>query len=103
MSRYTRYLEAEWLQEVLSVKQRGLTGQADGVHTSAHQGVEEPSLSGVRASIVAMKPLIRVEPRDAGQWMREGKNDARQTGGGGQAFHDSAREGYTSRKEPGRV
>ena len=92
MSGYTRYLEAEWSQAVLSVKQRGLTGQADGIHTTV-TGVEEPSRSGVRASIVAMKPLTRVEPRDAGWWMREGKNDARQTGGGGEAFHDSAREG----------
>jgi len=52
-------------------------------------------LSGVRASIVAMRPLTRAEPRDAGPWMREGKKDARQTG-------DSAREGCTTRREPGR-
>jgi len=29
--------------KVSSVKQRDLTGQANGVHTSPHQGVEEPS------------------------------------------------------------
>src|SRR5438552_9755445 len=49
-----------------------------------------------------MKPVTRVERRDAGHWMREGKNDARQTDGGGEAFRDSARKGCTSRREPGR-
>ena len=29
----------------------------------------------VRASVVAMKRVMTVEPRDAGKWMREGTSD----------------------------
>ena len=43
--------------------------------------------TGVRASIVAMKRVTSVEPRDAGKWKKEEQNNGRQT-------NASAHQGY---------
>src|SRR2546423_5393021 len=69
--------------------------EQNGVH--GHSGPKNRP-AGVRASIVAMKRVMSVEPRDAGKWKRkdhdEGRDKSTGESGGGKSLS-------TNWKDPG--